>query len=255
MVVNYREWYASNLDQVEEIISFVCRRNGIQDSLAEDFRSELHLKLMADDFAVLRKFQHKSSFKTYLSMVVQHAFQDFRNKVWGKWRPSTAAKNLGETAIRLEMLTHRDGLSFTEAVQVLRTNEGIGDSEAALQTLYQRLPHRDRRTHVDGEILENLSEPDSSPDAALQRNEAKHRRRRMASALTKALGRLDPEDHYILTMHYREGIKVSVLAQTLQMEQRPLYRRMKKILGGLHEEMRREGIMKEDVKDVLTWLD
>jgi RNA polymerase sigma factor (sigma-70 family) len=253
--VNYRELYESHLDQVEEIINFVCRRNGLQPDQAEDFRGEIHVKLISEDYAVFRKFQQKSSLRTYLSMVIQHAFQDFRNKIWGKWRPSTKARKLGETAIRLEMLTHRDGYTLTEAVQVLLTNEGVTEDETALHGLFAQLPNRERRMLLNGETLETLQEDRSLQDTSLVKEEAENRKQSVEAVLSKALGVLEPEDHFIVTMHFFQGITVPNIARTLQVEQKPLYRRIHKILERLGEVMRQEGIMKEDVSEMLTDLD
>src|SRR4029453_14108130 len=45
------------------------------------------LRLVEDDYDVLRRFQARSSLPTYVTVVIQRLFLDYRNRLWGKWRP------------------------------------------------------------------------------------------------------------------------------------------------------------------------
>src|SRR5215208_5464467 len=53
---------------------------------------------------VRRRFERRSSLPTYVTVVIQRLFLDYRNRLWGKWRPSSDAKRLGPTAMLLERL-------------------------------------------------------------------------------------------------------------------------------------------------------
>ena len=97
-----RQWYVEQLDVINRIASSVCRRNGVQGADAEDFVSDVRLKLLQDDYAVLRKYRGASSQTTFLTVVISNLFRDHRIKHWGKWRPSAEAKRHGEVAVRLE---------------------------------------------------------------------------------------------------------------------------------------------------------
>jgi RNA polymerase sigma factor (sigma-70 family) len=92
------EFYRQHLTAIGQIALSVCRRGGVDDHDAEDFASDIRLKLCDDNYAVIRKFQGKSSFTTYLTVVINKSFLDHRRKIWGKWTPSSQAKRLGARA-------------------------------------------------------------------------------------------------------------------------------------------------------------
>jgi len=69
------ELYRQHLAHIGQIAQSVCRRNGVNDHDAEDFASDVRLKLCDDDYGVIRKFQGKSSFTTYLTVVIMNKVQ------------------------------------------------------------------------------------------------------------------------------------------------------------------------------------
>src|SRR4051812_5477778 len=83
-----KELYESNLPLIDRAIAFVCRKNLLSGPEAEDFKQSVHLKLMAEDYRVVRSFKGEASLKTYLICVVQRHLLDSRNQKWGKQRPS-----------------------------------------------------------------------------------------------------------------------------------------------------------------------
>src|SRR5688572_2526377 len=98
-----------NLPLLERILAATCRRYRLSREEAEDFSSVVRLKLIADDYQVLRAYAGRSSLASYLGAVVQRAWLDHCNHLWGKWRPSAEARRLGPLGIRLDTLLHRDG--------------------------------------------------------------------------------------------------------------------------------------------------
>src|SRR5215471_7103180 len=78
-----------------------------------------------------RSRERRSMLSTYLTTVVQRALLDYVNSQWGKWRPSARANREGPLAVKLEKLLVCDRLSLGEACQVLRTEEGVEESEDA----------------------------------------------------------------------------------------------------------------------------
>ncbi|MGH7489945.1 MAG: hypothetical protein ACREMY_30715, partial [bacterium] len=79
--------FLSLLPTIDRIVSFVCRRNNLGPAEADDFRSLVRLKLIENDYDVLRRYQGRSTLRTYLTVVVQRRFLDYRISEWGKWRP------------------------------------------------------------------------------------------------------------------------------------------------------------------------
>ena len=91
------ERFVQNLDLIDRIVAFVCRRNHLDAGESDDFASHVRFKLLEDDYGVIRKFEGRSSLSTYLTTVIQRLYFQYRVQLWGKWRPSAEAKRLGET--------------------------------------------------------------------------------------------------------------------------------------------------------------
>src|SRR5215831_20170070 len=64
------EIYRRHLRLIRQIALSVCLRHRVGDHDAEDFASDVLLKLCANDYAVIRQFQNKSRFATYLTVVI-----------------------------------------------------------------------------------------------------------------------------------------------------------------------------------------
>jgi RNA polymerase sigma factor for flagellar operon FliA len=134
-----------SLPDLERISAFVCRRSSVLGADAEDFHSWVRLRLIENDYAILRKFEARSTLRTYLAVVVQRLMLDYRNHQLGKWRPSAEAKRLGEVAVGLEMLLHRDRRSVDEAIATTEARHAEvsrAEIEAILRRLPQRAPRR-----------------------------------------------------------------------------------------------------------------
>src|SRR5437870_13909457 len=64
----------SEIATIERIINFVAARRRLRASDADEFASNVKLKLVENDYAILRKFQGRSSLRTYLTIVIQRLF-------------------------------------------------------------------------------------------------------------------------------------------------------------------------------------
>src|SRR5215212_9137514 len=91
--------FLENLRTIVRIASFVARRNHLNTDEANEFVQEVQARLIYDDYAIIRKFESRSSFSTYLTTVIVRLFQQWRVELWGKWRPSAEARRLGDKAI------------------------------------------------------------------------------------------------------------------------------------------------------------
>src|SRR5438270_10350349 len=104
-----------NLPLIDRITSVTCRRMGMSAADAEEFHGHLLLRLVENDYGILRAFRNRSSFSAYLAVVVSRTLIDYRNRLWGRWRPSAAAEKLGEPAVELERLLYRSYQSAEDA--------------------------------------------------------------------------------------------------------------------------------------------
>ena len=94
--------FLTSLALIERLIEYTCRRAHCPAQEAEEFAGWAKLRFVSGDYGILRKFEGKSALSTYLSVVLQRLFLDFRVERWGKWRPSAEAKRMGPLAVRVE---------------------------------------------------------------------------------------------------------------------------------------------------------
>jgi RNA polymerase sigma factor for flagellar operon FliA len=233
--------FGQHLTIIGQIAESICRRNGVSDHDAEDFASDVRLKLCEDDFAVIRKFQGKSSFTTYLTVVISKAFLDYRRRIWGKWVPSSQARRLGASAMLLETLIYRDGRSFEAACQILEQKPGLAIDRRQLRTMLAQLPRRSpRRFESDAGL--DMVPSGGGADTDVLASERDDQIAAAADALRRALQELPDEDRAIIRMLSYEGMSVADIARGLGVEQKRLYPRIKQLLATLRRTLVGQGI-------------
>jgi RNA polymerase sigma factor for flagellar operon FliA len=241
----------SELATIDRIVAFVRVRNHLSSEDADEFASHVKLRLVENDYAILRKFEGRSSLRTYLTVVIQRLFLDYRTSAWGKWRPSAEARRLGELAILVERLTTRDGYSPDEVHELLTTNHGVTISRADLERLIAKLPSRTRRTFEGEESLAHLPDREPTPERALAEQGRATVMTRVNTALGRALAGLEPQDQLIVRMRYHDGRSVAEIGSALHLDQKALYRRFERLLKGLRRSLESEGVDAEEIIGVL----
>jgi RNA polymerase sigma factor (sigma-70 family) len=240
-----------HLPLVERVLVHIRRRYRLSDDEAEDFESWVRLRLVEHGDAVLARFEGKSRLETYLTVVLQRMFLDYRVEKWGKWRPSAAAKRLGSVAVALERLVSREGIPFEEAAEMLRRNHGVQHSVPELAALAGKLSlTRVERRHLHEDAAGEPTAAQRADDAVLS-DERGASAARTGKALAEALTRLPPLDQLILKMHYADGHTVAATARALCLEQKPLYARLTQLRNQLRQELERQGITREDVAELI----
>lgn len=240
--VDYQKTFVEQLDLIERVVQFIARRHHLSASDTEEFTSTVHLKLIEKNFAILRKFEQRSNLSTYLTTVVERLYLDFCVSRWGKWRPSAAARRQGAVAVELERLMARDGLTFTEAVGILHTNQKVTETREQLLEMLDALPVRPVRKFAGEEELALVAAGGGADDAAFTEMDDRALVARVEEALGVALGRLTAKEQLLLKMHFVEDLPVAQIARALAEEPKPLYRRMLQIMASLKEELARQGI-------------
>ena len=243
--------FAANHALIDEAITAVVRRRRVLQQEAEDFAATVFLRLLEDDCSVLRKFEGRSSLRTFLRVVVERMLLDYRIAKWGKWRPSTEARRLGPIAVRLEMLTSRDGLSFGEAVETLRTNHQLPCSSAELWRLFTLLPARPRRRTAAEAELSAIGTMGVPPDATPDRRHAARTHR----ALRLALARLTAEERLMLEERFAHGLRLAQMADRRGLEHKTVYRRFAALLRRLRADLEAQGIAGAEVEGWLGRLE
>jgi RNA polymerase sigma factor for flagellar operon FliA len=243
--------FLSQLSVIERVISFVSSRHHLPGSDADDFGSHVKLKLIENDYAILKKFQGRSSLRTYLTVVIQRLFLDYRIMAWGKWRPSAAAKRSGEIAILLERLTQRDGYGFEEACELMQTNHQITMARPELEAIAARLPHRLRRRFEGEDALTDLAADQPSMDEIVADRERAVSGARLESALNTAMAALEPQDRLVFELRFRDGRTIAEIARALRLDQKALYRRVDRCLDALLVGLQAGGIDKAQAMEIL----
>ncbi|MCU1347800.1 MAG: polymerase sigma factor, sigma-70 family [Acidobacteria bacterium] len=241
------------LETVERTIRFACRRGELRDADAEDFASYVKLKLIDDDYAVIRKHERQSSFAAFLSVVVQRLLLDYRIAQWGKWHASAQAKRMGEPAITIEAILHRDGRTVDEALPVLR-RRWPDLTRPAVENIASNLPPRTlrpRRVDADMAAFEVGATAASVQEAAFASDRRKLSRR-VADIIRAAIDRFEEHDRLLFRLRFEGGMSIADISRSLGIEQKPLYRRFQRGLVSLRQRLEEMGIGAEQVNEMLS---
>ena len=249
--MNSPDIYLANRELIDDAIAAVCRRRRLPPAEAEEFGSDARLHFIKDDYAVLRAFAGRSSMRTYLIAVAAHLFLDWRNARWGKWRPSAEAKRLGPVAVKLETMIVRDRMPFDEAHETLRTNFGIPASRTELEAMAARFPHRSKRSFLPDESLEARPAEHGDPSQGVAREAAEAAAARARAALAESMMELEAQDRLILQMRYTDGHRVQDIARLLNLEPKPLYRRLERMLAELRRALERRGVARAEALEAI----
>lgn len=247
-----RELLTANLCVIERTVAFACRRYRLEPDDAEEFAAIVNLKLVENDYAILRKYEERSSFATFISVVVQRMALDYRIHTWGKWHVSAEAKRLGPLAERLDQLLHRDHRTLDDAYVALAAHhEGL--TRQSLQELAERLPRHPPR-HRDVQLDDALPVAITLGEAVEERAMARDRRsasERLSTLMASVIAAMPEDERLILQLRFEGGMAVSQIARVLGLEQKLLYRRLERRMRDIRAELERSGLVSRDVLDLI----
>jgi RNA polymerase sigma factor (sigma-70 family) len=244
--------FVQNLGAIERIASSICRRHGLGREDVEDFVSAFNARLVESGYAALGKFRGDSSLTTYLTVVIAMAFRDYRAQRWGRWRPSAVARAGGPLAVRLETLVYRDGLSFDQAVERLRSTGATDRSARELAEIVARLPRRAplRPVEVGAESLAATPAQYGADDRVSSQSD-EDERIAVEAALSRALGALPAEERLMIRMHYWDKLSIADVARVLALPQKSLYRRIDRALADLRTQLEASGVSREQAHSLV----
>lgn len=252
--MSFAQVFLDELPLIEGVIRHIAYRHHLSADERDEFASLVKLRCIEHDYAVLRRFEGRSSLRTYLTTVITRLFLDERVKAWGKWRPSAEARRLGPVAIALERLLTRDQLTLAEAIGQLTT--GRGDvSDADLHALAARLPTRTPRRVVGEDVLTTVPSDGPSPEETVGRAEGAAARFDAWAVLHEAMLALEPRERLILRLRYEQGCTVAQIAQVLQVAQKPMYRQLDRLLARLRDVLSSRGVSPAMVRELVGTAD
>ena len=253
--IDAEELFLTNLTLIDRAIGYVCHRNRIDRDEGEEFGSYVKFKLIETNYAIIRKFEGRSSFSTYMTTVIQRMFFQYRVQMWGKWRPSAEAKRLGDKGITVERLLTREGFTYGEMVAILTSGSEPAFTVAEIERIYIRLPVRQPRPVLVSGIENTENGPFVEAEDALFRGERGEAARHTVEAVDAAMALMDPEDQMILRMRFWAGRKVPDIGRALGLDGKKLYKRIDKLLSQLRLALEGEDIASADVCELLNHSD
>ena len=242
----------SHFDLIQRKLKRLSCRSGLPAHEADEFCSWALFKLVEDDYRVLASWQSRSSFSTYLTVVLVNLMRDYRIHVWGKWRPSAAARQRGDEAVRLERHLYRDGLSLREAIDRMQRKPGTSLSREELERISTELPRRVGRQWGGEEELFRIA-VDGGVEARVEAGERARIASRLQAALLPLLRELKAEDRLLLKLHYRDGFHIAAISRLLGIPQRELYTARSRCLKRLRRSLEEAGLGAARVEAANGW--
>ncbi len=245
--------FLDNLGFIEAVARRSAAKKALPPAEIDDFVGEVRLKLILDDYAVLRGYEgrRESSLKTFLVVVINHALLDLLDRLWGKRRPSKLAEELGPAAVEYERLRVHDRLSGREALTTLASRQ-LSLEPHAVYALEARISQRSYRSQADEAELADLPAPNGRGDEHLLTQMRAQLRRRALAETGRLRAELPPEDQAILCCLFDHSWSVAETARRCHLDQKQLYRRRDRLLGQLKEQLLGVGWTTEDVAEALA---
>src|SRR5688500_1738148 len=237
-MANPDELLVENLALLERVIGFTCRRQRLSTEEAEEFAGVVRLRLVENDYAILRKFEGRSSLATFLAVVVQRLLLDYRIHERGKWHASAEAKRQGDLAVELERLLYRDEKNIADAHAVIAIRDPSLTRDV-IERIAAQLPTRGpKRTFVSTDDAVDLP----AYSAVAFPSERRHLSEKVSSIVRSFLTALPSEERLVLQFRFENGMTVAEIARSLGIDQKRLYRTLDKHLRDLRSRFEESGI-------------
>ncbi|MFN8057953.1 MAG: sigma-70 family RNA polymerase sigma factor [Vicinamibacterales bacterium] len=220
--------YLSHIQLINKLAREVAWRRGIRFHDAADFASDVHLRLIEREYAVLRRFRGASSAcAQFLRTVIDRLALDWHVRQRGKYRPTAEMVRLGPGAVTVERLMRRQGFTAEEAWEEVRTTSGWTD-RAEFERILGRMRHTSRGKHVPLRDVDEsaFASPAACPDSRLEGAAVWERFRR---ALAHALRALDDADRVLLRLRHGQALRVCEIARMTNVPAKLLHSRLERI--------------------------
>jgi RNA polymerase sigma factor (sigma-70 family) len=266
MAVVRQQWYLAELEQsrvltgsesrfehlrheVTAAASRVARAYRLSASDADDLRSDLWLKVL-ENKRTLRTLRARARPSSYLVAIARNLLLDQRNKSWGKWRPSAAARRAGGYGIALDRLVTRDGLSVDVAQAMLRC-AGKAPGDCSVSTMTLEFPSRLKRVFVGVEAVDAVSIAHNRRDISWD-HERRRVERLVQQALTEVLAGLPHFDRQLLKWRFVDDLTIAAMAPRVRMTAGALYRHFSRLLRDIRMSLEQVGVDLPTVRSLLV---
>ena len=234
-MATFADLIAQHRTHVDRVLTDIARVHHLSAEELSEFAVVVERALERNDYELLRAFEGRSTWETYLTTAIRTEFIKFQQQLWGQWRPSASAQGLGPTAMLLEELVARDGLPLDDAIDVMRRTHHVDVPRHRLEQLYRAL----RQGGVDP----TADAHDHTPE--------QQRKRAIEHAVADAFALLSPDDRLALVLRYQDGQPLTRIARLLREDPRPLQRRIERAKEVLHTSLVTQGITAEEIEKIL----
>ncbi len=248
--MDYQRLLLDQLDLIRQIVRTVGKRRHLSAAERDDFASFVHLRLVEDDYAVLRKFQGRSSLWTYLAAVIERLSLDFCTEKWGRWRPSAMAEKLGPVAVIMERLVNRDGHPLDEALEILKSQNDVRLSDGQLRRMWEQLPVRVRTSEVGEEAAQELIGSENA-EAHVEDEERRKSIEELQRVLQAAFADLAAQDRVLIALRFDQDLSMVQIAKLTGVSVPTLHRRLDKSVKQLRLALSRAGIDPREVAGLI----
>lgn len=248
--MDYQRLLLDHLDLVDQIVRTTGRRRHLSAAEQDDFAGFVRLRLLEDNYGILRKFQNRSSLRTYLIAVVERLSLDFCVERWGRWRPSAVADRLGAVAVLLERLVTRDGHTLEEAMEMVRTNHAAPASDSELRAIWNQLPTRIKTTEVSEEAAAAVSGTDTS-ESTVDNAERQKDIERLERTLRSAFADVPDKDRVLIALRFDQDLPMVEIARLMGSSVPTLHRRLDRTVRQLRLALSRSGFDPREVSGLI----
>jgi RNA polymerase sigma factor (sigma-70 family) len=182
--------------------------------------------------------------------VIEKLALDFLIQKWGRWRPSAMAEKLGPAALLLDRLVNRDGHTVEEAMEMVRTNHGVAQTDAELRALWDQLPARPRMIEVGEELAVEMASTETSEvhvEEAARTQEAE----RLERVLHAAFEGLAAQDRVIIALRYDHELSAEEIAKVMNISVPTVHRRLDRSLKELRAVLSRGGFDPREISALI----
>lgn len=259
------DWKAKTLAHWHDINSLAVHRFG-DNSMAEEAALAVIESLQADDWRKVRSFSGKSSFLTFLKVVVVRLLEDFARKRYGRIRAPLWVRTFGGVWEKLFELLCLRRLSVMEAVETVKQYgvKQYAELEDAAYHLLERIPHCGQHQGLEV-AYEEMGNTGSIHNSGVNNTYEERQQKGLFSAVFAIVfgssdvaltGEIVPkfcelklsltaQEKLMLKLCYQEEMSVTGAGKLLGMNRFQVHGKMRRLLKRLQEEFDRVGLTEE----------
>ncbi len=240
--------FVSNKSIIDKIINKFCTKNKLSLDLSEEFTSHVYVKLMEENCKKIRVFKDESGFSTFITIVIRNIFEDEKRRLWGRWKPSRKAIEMGPEAEILEQLVFRDKSIWEQAYDILTTNHKITISRDRAFEILETLESKNfkRKGPKVGRIPDEFSDWNATTSEGELIEEEELSKKNQINDVIKSIRKFfSNEDRIVLRMRFEDSMGISEIARGLNVKRSYIDKKLKTILKQFEKEIRKCGISED----------